>query len=112
MATGIIKQPVTPYRETTVSLSIKSTPALLTREGHICCLLSPYDATSVRSGYNNIGTVPSGYRPPQTVRVAVQNTNNGSFVDIRADGLINIYCPSTIAGATNCGFLATWMTAE
>lgn len=95
-----------------VSITGKSSRAQLFKFGKVVFFTSPADGT-YSSGLNNIGTIPTGYRPAAEIRIPVGNdARNTRFIIIQTTGAIQHYANNASSSNANYGFTACWITFE
>lgn len=100
----------------TATLSLASGVTLITsdivKSNGICYLNGTFQRALTLNTWNDIGTLPSGYRPSVPVRSICLNASKDCFVnlEISALGLVRIYpiSPST-ATASNIGISASFV---
>lgn len=95
-----------------VNITGKSSRAQLFKFGKVVFFTSPSDGT-YSSGLNNIGTIPTGYRPAAEVRIPIGNdARNTRFIIIQTTGAIHHYANNSASSNSNYGFTACWITYE
>lgn len=95
-----------------VTITGKSNSADIYKFGKVVFFASPSDGT-YSSGLNNIGTIPTGYRPAAEVRIPVGNdARNTRFIIIQTTGAIQHYANNSASSNSNYGFTACWITYE
>ena len=110
IASDTFAQPV--IQTTMVSITGKSSRAQLFKFGKVVFFTSPSDGT-YSSGLNNIGTIPTGYRPATEVRIPIGNdARNTRFIIVQTTGAIQHYANNSASSNSNYGFTACWITYE
>lgn len=95
-----------------VNITGKSSRAQLFKFGKVVFFTSPSDGT-YSNGLNNIGTIPTGYRPAAEVRLPVSNdARNTRFVIIQTTGSIQHYANNSATSNSNYALTACWLTLE
>jgi hypothetical protein len=99
-------------RSAKVTITGKSTSADIYKFGKVVFFASPSDGT-YSSGLNNIGTIPTGYRPATEVRIPIGNdARNTRFIIVQTTGAIQHYANNSASSNSNYGFTACWITYE
>lgn len=99
-------------RSAKVTITGKSNSADIYKFGKVVFFASPSDGT-YSSGLNNIGTIPTGYRPAAEVRIPVGNdARNTRFIIVQTTGAIQHYANNSASSNSNYGFTACWITYE
>ena len=71
---------------------------------------SPYDITSVGTGFTNVGTLPVGFRPRMHMYLPCGNNyTQFQMVVISTNGDVSFYTSTATSTARNCAFSSSWV---
>lgn len=79
------------------------------RIGNVVFLDAPEDIRTASSGFNTIGTLPTGMRPTYYQRIHIGNSTRGDFLQISTTGLVQYYATSAISSALNSSFSTSFI---
>lgn len=96
------------------NLKFNPTPSIRYRRvGKIVTLrLWGTQASPTSTGWINIASIPTGYKPIEDVTIAMQVTNNTHIVQARTNNRDTVQCYVSSAGAEYVGLTATWFTND
>lgn len=69
-------------------------------------------ASPTSTGWINIASIPTGYKPIEDVTIAMQVINNTHIVQARTSGTNTVQCYVLTAGTEWVGLTATWFTND
>lgn len=96
------------------NLKFSSTPAIRYRRvGKIITLrLYATQASPTSTGWINIASIPTGYKPIEDVPIAMQGMTNTHIVQARTNNGDTVQCYVSSAGTDYVGLTATWFTND
>lgn len=96
------------------NLNFASTTVIMYRRvGKIVTLrLWSTQASPTRTGWINIASIPTGYKPIEDVPIAIPVINNSHIVQARTRGTNTVECYVASAGTESVGLTATWFTND
>ena len=100
---------------TNITLSNKVAQAKLTRIGNLVIFESPQDASRISANYEDIGTIPVGYRPSTPyVNIPIGNIadTNRRYIRITSAGIVQQYSSTASASAINDSAIGVWVTLD
>lgn len=69
-------------------------------------------ASPTSTGWINIASIPTGYKPIEDVTIAMQVTNNTHITQARTTNTNTVQCYVSSAGTEYVGLTATWFTND
>ena len=96
------------------NLKFNPTPAIRYRRvGKIVTLrLWATQASPTSTGWINIASIPTGYKPIEDVTIAIQDIHNSHIVQARTNNRDTVQCYVASAGSDYVGLTATWFTND
>lgn len=69
-------------------------------------------ASPTSTGWINIASIPTGYKPIEDVTIAIQTISNTHIVQARTSNMDTVQCYVSSAGTEYVGLTATWFTND
>lgn len=69
-------------------------------------------ASPTSTGWINIASIPTGYKPIEDVTIAMQGVTNTHIVQARTNNRNTVQCYVSSAGTDYVGLTATWFTND